>query len=153
MRMRMQTSAHRGVSILFGFALTFMSVSAQELPPGSSDTTLFREALSEFTVHRFATSLALFNRLIREHPESERITATLIMRGKALFELGEYLESARAMKSFLATYPSSRYLADAHLALGRAYGAVGRHAEEMQELKQAWSDMPRPPAPRRSTRR
>jgi ABC-type branched-subunit amino acid transport system substrate-binding protein len=123
------------------------SVCAQEVAPGAPDTTLFREGLAAFSAEHHAAALALFNRLIREYPESDRITATLIMRGKALVALGEYLEAARAMKSFLGAYPQSRYLADAHDVLARAYETVGRREEAVQELTAAWHTMPQPPVP------
>ncbi len=130
-----------------GLMLAVSSLVAQEPGPGTADTTLFRVGLAEFSADRHATALALFNRLIREYPASDRITAALILRGKALVALSENLEGARAMKSFLATYPRSRYVADAHYVLSRAYGAVGRREEELQELKDAWAAMPRPPVP------
>lgn len=141
----MRETVPRWLCVVFGLLLTVVSVSAQEPAPGTPDTTLFREALAAFSAGHSATALALFNRLIREYPESDRITAVLIMRGKALLALSENLECSRAMKSFLATHPYSRYVADAHYVLACAYEGVGRRGEELEELKAAWSAMPRPP--------
>jgi len=143
----MQNTAHRWLSILVGLTMMGVSVRAQEEYAGTPDAALFRDALSEFSAGHHAAALPLFNRLIREYPESDRITATLIMRGKTLHALGESLEAARAMKSFLAAHPLSRYVADAHLTLARAYEAVSRPDEAMQELMAAWTTMPQPSVP------
>ncbi len=143
----MPESFVRWLSPLLGLTLIVIPLAAQDLGPGTPDTTLFREALSAFQTDRCATALSLFNRLIREYPASDRITAALIMRGKTLLALSENLEGARAMKAFLVDHPYSRYVADAHYVLSRAYEAVGRRTEEMEELKAAWGTMPRPPVP------
>ena len=112
-----------------------------------ADTTLFRQAVESYVAGRFGEALPLFNRLVREYPESERITATLIMRGKTLLAVGENLEAARAMRSFLEQYPQSRYIADAHLVLAGAYQAASRNEEAHDELMAAWHTMPLPQVP------
>src|SRR5512135_487392 len=104
MRISMRDIACGVAGLIAGMMLVVSSLVAQEPGPGTADTTLFRVGLAEFSADRHATALALFNRLIREYPASDRITAAMIMRGKALVALSENLEGARAMKSFLATY-------------------------------------------------
>ncbi len=143
----MPKQSRRWTSAAFGVVLGIVCAFGQEPPSGAADTTLFRAGLTAFTADRNATALALFDRLVREYPHSDRITAALIMRGKALLALSDNLECARAMRAFLAAYPFSRYVSDAHLVLARAYEGVGRRSEEMDELKAAWVAMPRPQVP------
>jgi ABC-type branched-subunit amino acid transport system substrate-binding protein/TolA-binding protein len=108
---------------------------------------LFREALAQYTAARYHSAALLFDQLIREHPQSIRLSAAAIMKGKSLFALGENLEASRTFKSFLSTFPTSRYVADAHYSLGRIYEGVSRFDEALEELLTAWVQSPEPAVP------
>ena len=99
---------------------------------------LFSRALHEFDAADYQRAAASFGELVRLYPTSHRVTAATVMRGKALYEIPDYLESARTLRGFLAAYPSSSYRADAHLTLGNVYERIGRPQEALREYQSAW---------------
>lgn len=131
------------LGLIFLCVASFVDVaSAQDADAGDNAEGLFRGGLAEYSADRFRPASMLFDKILREYPQSPRVTAAFIMKGKSLFALGENLEASRTFKNFLASYPESRYAADAHYSLGRIYERVSRHDEALQELLTAWNVMP-----------
>jgi ABC-type branched-subunit amino acid transport system substrate-binding protein len=132
--------------MLFFCLLAFgVAGKAQEIDPDDPREQLFQEGLRHYTTEEYLSAATLFERLVRDYPSSYRVTAAAIMRGKALYELGENLEAARAFRAFLVAYPHSRYAADAHYSLGKVYERISRFEEASQELFAAWGQMPEDP--------
>ncbi|GAB4363485.1 MAG: hypothetical protein Kow00128_04280 [Deltaproteobacteria bacterium] len=65
-----------------------------------------------------AGSLALFRRVVREHPGSPYREAAWYGAALCLQEAGNPEESIRTMKALLAAYPGSRFADELHLRLG-----------------------------------
>lgn len=107
---------------------------------------LFQQGVKLFSTARLEEANRAFDEIIREYPESHRITAAYVMKGKALFRLGDNLESAKTLKSFLAIFPASSYVPDAELTLGLIYGNIGRQQEALDAFLAAWRAT-RPPVP------
>jgi ABC-type branched-subunit amino acid transport system substrate-binding protein len=105
---------------------------------------LFRAGLSDFSAGRHASAVSEFQKIIVSLPNSHRITAAYVMCGKALFEEREFLEAGRTLRSFLAMFPTSTYVADAHLTLGNVYERIGRGQDALREFHLTWGTLPIP---------
>lgn len=101
----------------------------------------FREGLTLFSAGRFRDAAASFDFVAREYPSSQRTTAALIMKAKAVYRLNENLDAAKLLKAFLAQYPSSAYVTDAELMLGSIYARIDRHGEAIAMFVSAWRDI------------
>ncbi len=130
--------------------LQWCSVStAQTFSPSDGEGgVLFNSGVSQYQSGQFKEAAETFGRIIAAHPGDQRITAAIIMKGKALYWLGDNLESARTARLLLTDFPRSRYVADARFILGSIYRRVGRAEDAMEELLKAWETMSRPEPPR-----
>jgi ABC-type branched-subunit amino acid transport system substrate-binding protein len=96
-----------------------------------NNEAIFREAVARFDSGHMRESVVGFDRCISEFPAGHRITAAYVMKGKALYRLGENLEAAKTLKAFLSRFPSSSYVPDAGLTLGLIYAKIERPEEAM----------------------
>lgn len=94
----------------------------------------FRRGTSLYSAGNYQDASAAFGLVVKDFPSSHRITAATIMKGKAEYRGGEYFESARTLRGFLAAYPASRYVPDARLTLGQVYTRIGRSEDALNEL-------------------
>lgn len=123
----------RHILLAVALVLCAQAATAQErLEYSEAAEQQFRAAVVLYDSGAYRDAAAAFDRLMREHPASHRISAAYVMRGKALCEAQENLEAAKTLKAFLARYPSSTYAADAEYALGRVYGRIDRWEEAME---------------------
>ena len=107
---------------------------------------VFREAVARYDSGLYRQSVVGFNRCITEFPSGHRITGAYVMKGKALYRLGENLDAATTLKAFLSRFPSSSYVPDAELTLGRIYTRIERPEEAMEMLLAAYrAQTPRSP--------
>jgi cellulose synthase operon protein C len=65
----------------------------------------------------YARTLALYDRLIEQHADYERLDLVLFMRAFSLLEGGREAEALPLFRRILADYPTSRFRPDAHMAL------------------------------------
>ncbi len=148
-RMREVRLAERLSLLLFVFLLGWLSSSAQTSLPGDREIAdLFATGVVQYQSGQFREASETFGTMTTSHPADRRITAAIIMRGKALYHLGENLESARAVRAILTDHPRSRYTSDAHVVLGNIYRRIGRQDDAMAEMIRAWETMVRPEPPR-----
>lgn len=120
------------------------AIAQQGNPPDAEAEVLFFRGVSLYDRALYREADVQFARLCTAFPQSLRVTAAMIMRAKALFWLGENVESARTARALLETSPSSAYAADAHFVLGAVYHRIGRNDEALQELSLSWARLPRP---------
>jgi len=119
----------------------------QSVEYSSGAESEFNNGLADFSAGKYRESVADFDGIIRDYPASQRISAAYIMKGKALLRLNENYETARTLKTFLAQFPASIYIADAEFMLGLVYQRIGRYEEATQEFVDAWQSLPPlPPA-------
>ena len=78
-------------------------------------------------------------------PQSERAAQIMVEQAKALIETHQYDAAAAALKTFLASYPNSRYVDDAHLLLATAQIRNKRATEAIVTLEQLMADYPTSP--------
>jgi ABC-type branched-subunit amino acid transport system substrate-binding protein len=109
---------------------------------------LFLRAVATYDQGLFPEASEQFAQLSAAYPRSARVTAALIMRAKALFWMGENLESVKATRALLSTWPSSTYSADAHQLLAAVYYRIGRVDEALHECSLSWELLAHPAPPR-----
>lgn len=85
----------------------------------SSDTidSLFYRGVEVYRKGRYAESLRILENLDRTFPQHSRITASLLMQGKALYKLGEFQRAREAFQELIQFYPQSGYVDDAMYGL------------------------------------
>jgi ABC-type branched-subunit amino acid transport system substrate-binding protein len=139
------SSALRTLMVLAMTAITLAPAFGQDGYEYSAEAErLFRAGLSDFSAGRNASAVSEFQKIIVSLPNSHRITAAYVMCGKALFEEREFLEAGRTLRSFLAMFPTSTYIADAHLTLANVYERIGRRQDALREFHFAWQTLPVP---------
>jgi ABC-type branched-subunit amino acid transport system substrate-binding protein len=105
---------------------------------------MFKDGLAFFSAGSYRDAVTQFDRVTRDFPACQRVTAAWVMKGKAYFRMEENLEAARTLKTFLAKYPSSTYTSDAEVTLGDVYQRIGRVEEAVQSYASAWRRLPLP---------
>ncbi len=109
---------------------------------------LFLRAVASYDQGLYREASEQFAQVSGNYPRSVRVTAAQIMRAKALFWLGENMESVKAARALLSTSASSAYSADAHYLLGAVYYRIGRVDEALQECALSWELLVQPAPPR-----
>jgi cellulose synthase operon protein C len=66
----------------------------------------------------FTRTLSLYERIITDYPDFDRLDLVLYMRAFALLERGQDEAALPLFKQLLAQFPHSRFAPDAHMALG-----------------------------------
>lgn len=134
--------------IFIGLVLMGCMAAGQTAGDPQVAASHFARGMKEYEAGRFAQAAAAFEATVEAQPQGERVTAALIMCGKALYWIDENMESARVVRTLLADHPDTRYAADAHNVLGGIYRRIGRYEDAMTEVLRAWDRMPRPEPPR-----
>lgn len=78
-------------------------------------------------------------------PQSERAAQIMVEQAQALIETHQYDAAAAALKTFLAGYPNSSYVDDAHLLLAAAQISNKQATEAIVTLDQLMTDHPASP--------
>jgi ABC-type branched-subunit amino acid transport system substrate-binding protein len=125
-----------------------MALGIQDVVAPRDAETLFSRGVSAYDQRHYREAADLLAQLPTLFPQSSRTTGALIMRSKALFALGENMESAKVARTLLSDYPASAYCADAHFVLGSIFSRIGRKEESLKELALAYGALPRPVPPR-----
>lgn len=107
--------------------------------------SIFQRGVTEFDHGFFRPSIASFDSVIAIEPVTHRTSAAYVMKAKALFALNEYYDASKVARTFLAQFPSSRYLSDADLLLAEIYLKIERYEEARQNILQAWRALPPDP--------
>jgi branched-chain amino acid transport system substrate-binding protein len=120
----------------------------QDDPAAREAEALFSRAVTAYDLGHFSEAAEQFAQLPALYPRSVRITGAMIMRAKALYALGENMESAKIARTLLSDHTASTYCADAHFVLGSIYSRIGRTEEALQELALSYGSLPQPVPPR-----
>ncbi len=141
------TFSPRSAILIAGLlACSFPARGQVHLEYSDRDEAVFREALARYDSSLLREAAVGFNRCILEYPSGHRITAAYVMKGKALYRIGENLDAAKTLKEFLSRFPSSSYVPDAELTLGLIYARIERPEEAMEMLLAAFrAETPRSP--------
>jgi ABC-type branched-subunit amino acid transport system substrate-binding protein len=98
----------------------------------------FREAVAVYDAGQYAEAAERFDKVAKDFPDGHRITAALIMKGKALLASGQNLDAVKTMKAFIAKYPESAYVPDAEFVLGVVYRRIDRTGEALENFRSAY---------------
>jgi ABC-type branched-subunit amino acid transport system substrate-binding protein len=109
---------------------------------------LFVRAVASYDQGLYPEASEQFAQLSATYPRSVRVTAAMIMRAKALFWMGENMESVKVTRTLLSTSPSSLYVADGHYLLGAVYYRIGRVDEALRECSLSWELLAQAAPPR-----
>lgn len=91
------------------------------------------------------TGGAAFAQTEQASPQSERAAQIMVEQAQALIETHQYAAAAAALKTFLAGYPNSSYVDDAHLLLATAQISNKQATEAIVTLDQLMADHPASP--------
>jgi len=125
----------RSVTFFTGLLMASLPAASQvRLEFSQKNEAAFRAAVARYDSGFTREALVGFDRCITEFPAGHRVTAAYVMKGKALYRLGENLDAAKTLKAFLSRYPVSSYVPDAQLTLGLIYAKIERPEEAMEIL-------------------
>lgn len=88
---------------------------------------------------------AAFAQTTPANPQSERAAQIIIEQAQALIQTHQYEAAAASLKTFLAGYPNSGYVDDAHLLLASALISNKQATEAIVVLEQLIADHPTSP--------
>jgi ABC-type branched-subunit amino acid transport system substrate-binding protein len=139
----------RAMMLMVSCLCMWQGVIAQQGNPSDPEAeALFSLGVFSYDRGHYREAAAQFAQLAVAFPNSIRLTAATIMRAKALFWLGDNMESVRAARALLDVSPASAYAADAHFVICAVYHRIGRDEEALQELSLSWARLPLPIPPR-----
>lgn len=119
--------------------LLMMNAQAQEAFKYSYEADrVFSRGLDFFRNGRYAEAVEAFDKTSLIQPLHQRTTASLVMKGKALIQLEDFLEASRTLRGFLAQYSWSSYASDAEYMMGLTQARIRRYDEAMSYLLSAW---------------
>lgn len=98
---------------------------------------LFQEGVEHFAAGEYQDAGRVFLEIIRDFPQSHRITAALLMAAKVDYHRGAYRESVRRLRIFLDLYPKSSYLDNVYYTLGLNYYQLRRYEEAATQFLSA----------------
>lgn len=98
-----------GIFLLNGFC--------ENLWSNDNVDSLFYRGVEVYRRGKYAESLRIFENLDRTFPRHARITASLLMQGKALYKLGEFQRARETFQELIQFYPQSGYVDDAMYGL------------------------------------
>lgn len=117
------------------FFLLFPLATAQEMPSYIQDVEpIFNYGVKQYQRGRHADANEAFHKIIANYPLNQRTTASYVMGGKSLFNLGRYEEAASTLSTFLQEFPESKYVADARYTLGLTYYQLRRYRDAVVEF-------------------
>ena len=116
----------------------FEGEAQRRLQYSSEAERLFKEGVALFSSARYEQAAVSFERVIKGYPLNQRTTAAYLMRSKSLMQLDDEPEGIRVLREFLAQFPTSTYVSDAHFTLGLALVKTHRYDEAMQSLLTGW---------------
>ena len=138
------------ILFLVGMTVSLHAQGSVEYSVGSE--SLFQDGVTLFEMQKYQEAIQVFDSLLQDYPKSHRITATRVMKAKALLMMNEILAAAQTVKSFLAMYPSSGYVADAECTLGLINYRLQRYDDAMRSFVSAWRKASIPPRSERLLR-
>lgn len=119
--------------------LAVVTAHAQESFKYSSEADrMFSHGLDSYRNGHYLEAAESFDKVSQILPLHQRTTASLVMKGKSLLQLEEFLEASRTLKTFLSQYPWSHYVADAEYMMGLTQARIRRYDDAMSYLLSAW---------------
>ncbi|QXD16457.1 ABC transporter substrate-binding protein [Rhodocaloribacter litoris] len=113
-------------------------VQAQDLrapvPRIEAAEEVFAEGLEAFEAGDYGLAFRRFQIVIDQYPLNRKTTAAWLMSGKALYRNGAHARAAALLETFIASYPSSRYVDEARRTRELALAAGTRRERPILNL-------------------
>ncbi len=107
--------------MLLGWGISTTTVKAQQagdlIPVIDSAESVFSTAIQAYEGGDYATAARLFGVVANTFDLHQKTTASLLMRGTAFYQNGEYDLARRVLTDFIDAYPMSRYVREAQLVI------------------------------------
>lgn len=87
--------------------------------------SLFYRGVGAFQEGQYQQALDVMRMLDKLYPNHARLTGSLLMQGKTLYQLVQYEEATGYYDRLLQYYPHSQYIDDAHFGLGQIRFQMG----------------------------
>lgn len=94
----------------------------------------FADGLAAFEAGDYGLAFRRFRRVVEDYPLHRKTTAAGLMAGKALYRNGAYRRAADYLRRFAATYPTSRYVAEAERTRAYAEAALAAPPPVVHDL-------------------
>ncbi|RMF60955.1 MAG: outer membrane protein assembly factor BamD, partial [Calditrichaeota bacterium] len=94
----------------------------------------FRKALSAYLSRDYRDAFVEFEALSNSPYPHQRMTATLLMTGKSLYQLDRFRDALPYFDKLIKTYPQSKYVDDAYYAKATALYRLGRYFDSGRNL-------------------
>jgi branched-chain amino acid transport system substrate-binding protein len=132
--LRLRIAATTARAIVVGALVASVAPAQEEVRYSEETERLFARAVEYYRQEEYQQSIELFDQILLMRPPSHRATGAAVMKAKALLQLDQNLDAARTAKEFLAAFPGSTYVPDAHYMLGITYARVRRYDSALEEL-------------------
>lgn len=103
------------------FFLSIFSYGQPSLQYSTQAEELFTGGLNLYKKGDFKSAAGVFDKVARSFTLNQRTTAALVMKAKAELYGGDTAEAGKTLQTFLTSYPTSSYVADAEYTLGVLY--------------------------------
>ncbi|NIR52336.1 ABC transporter substrate-binding protein [candidate division KSB1 bacterium] len=94
----------------------------------------FRQALREYSSEKYRAAFDDFEALATSRELHQRMTASLLMTGKSLYQLGRYSDAIPYFDKLITTFPRSKYIDDAYYEKGISHYRLGNYSDAVVNL-------------------
>lgn len=119
--------------LLVGTICLFSGASLFAQDAQAIDSLFFR-GVAAFEIGNYDDALQTFEFLDRVYPGHRRLTASLLMQGKSLYEDHEYQRALESYRELMDDFPKSEYADDARYGLATCYYRQGNTLVAVKEL-------------------
>jgi branched-chain amino acid transport system substrate-binding protein len=94
----------------------------------------FQSALKDYRTQKYQSALVKFDALSKSPLLHQRMTISLLMTGKSLYQLGRYTEAKTYFKKLINLFPASKYVDDAYYAKAIANYRQNQFFKSLKDL-------------------
>lgn len=107
--------------------------------------TEFRRVLSLYRAKNYQAAFDGFQALVNARVLHQRMTASLLMAGKSLYQLGRYAEAMPYLERLIGRFPQSKYVDDAYYEMGACHYRLNDYFDGAKNFLKAadWSKNPK----------
>lgn len=115
---------------IWGNQVQAQPASQTLIPTIESAESVFTTAIQAYEDRDFETAARLFGVAAATFDLHKKTTAALLMRGKALYQYGDYAQTIQVLSQLIDTYPTSRFVAEARQVIEFANEGLGGIARD-----------------------
>lgn len=104
------------------------------IPAIESAESVFTTAIQAYEDRDYETAARLFGVAATTFDLHKKTTAALLMRGKSLYQYGDYPQTIQVLSQLIDTYPTSRFVAEARQVIEFANEGLGGVARDNEVI-------------------